>query len=77
MDKENLQENMNAAKEKAKDKYAELKQTAAEKREKAEKYISENPKKAALMAAGIGAVIGLIIGCAVSKERKIELYDHN
>jgi ElaB/YqjD/DUF883 family membrane-anchored ribosome-binding protein len=69
MDKEDLQENIDAAREKAQEKFALLKRKALEQRENAKKYIRDNPERAVLMTAGLGFVVGLIAGCAINKQR--------
>ena len=73
MENDNLQESIQELRDKARERYIELKKKADEKREYAEKYIGENPKKSLMMAAGIGAMIGLAIGCAMSNRKDYRL----
>lgn len=69
MDKDDIKENIDATKNKTREKYADLKKMTMEKREIAKRYIRDNPERAIVTAAGIGMIVGLIVGCAVSGKR--------
>jgi len=72
--KENLKKEVGKlieeAQTKVKDQYKNTKENVSEKREKADKYIKENPEKSILAGAGIGFIAGVIISWLFSRRNR-------
>jgi ElaB/YqjD/DUF883 family membrane-anchored ribosome-binding protein len=55
--------------ESGKEKFENLQEKATVMREDLDEYIRENPEKSVLIAAGVGAVVGLMLAALVIRRR--------
>lgn len=53
----------------AQEKASEIKDKAVQAKDKTLEYVDENPRKSALMAAGIGAAVGAVVALLFSRRR--------
>jgi len=63
-------EDYRVAKKQVKKKFAHTKDTIAQAEKRAEEFVSDNPKKAVAIAAGIGAVVGVTTAALLMRKKK-------
>jgi len=66
---EKASEVLGNTKEKATQAYESVREKVAESREKTDDYIKENPEKSVLLAAGVGALVALVVSSLMSRRR--------
>lgn len=70
MNKENVKQNVEKAKQSAEREIKKIKKTFDDASKKTQEYIEKNPKKAATISVGVGAAIGAALAFLFGKRKK-------